>query len=54
MSDVKQAQNIQVEDIAIDADFEILETTEATALEEMGASTTVAASSTCCEKVVIS
>ncbi|GLR12412.1 hypothetical protein GCM10007907_12020 [Chitinimonas prasina] len=28
-------------------DFEILETTEATAMEEMGASSTIAAGSTC-------
>ena len=30
-----------------DIDFEILETTEATAMEEMGASSTIAAGSTC-------
>lgn len=31
----------------LDLDFEILETTEATALEEMGASSTIMAGSTC-------
>ena len=34
-------------DTAVDFDFEILETNEATAMEEMGASSTVCAGSTC-------
>lgn len=40
-----QDQNLQ--DITLDTDFEILESTEATAMEEMGASSTIAAGSTC-------
>lgn len=34
-------------EVALDQTFEILETTEATAMEEMGASSTVSASSSC-------
>lgn len=35
-----------------DFDFEILETTEATAMEEMGASSTICAGSTCSKSAV--
>lgn len=45
--------NNDIQDLELEADFEILETTEATALEEMGASSTIAAGSTCCEKVIV-
>eukprot|EP01026_Neomeris_dumetosa_P002382 TRINITY_DN106404_c0_g1_i1.p1 TRINITY_DN106404_c0_g1~~TRINITY_DN106404_c0_g1_i1.p1 ORF type:complete len:226 (-),score=33.49 TRINITY_DN106404_c0_g1_i1:39-716(-) len=41
------------QDIAVDADFEILETNEATALEEMGASSTIAAGSTCSKQDLV-
>ncbi|WUR13699.1 thiopeptide-type bacteriocin [[Empedobacter] haloabium] len=34
-------------------DFEILETSEATAMEEMGASSTIAAGSTCSRQPVL-
>jgi hypothetical protein len=45
MSDLnKQDQNVAIE---ADIDFEVLETSEATALEEMGASSTIGAGSTC-------
>jgi hypothetical protein len=41
-------QEIQMIDaISEDFDFEILETSEATAMEEMGASSTICAGSTC-------
>jgi hypothetical protein len=44
--------NKQIIDVeaANDLDFEILELTEATALEEMGASSTVGSGSTCSDK----
>lgn len=37
----------------IDFDFEILETTEATAMEEMGASSTICAGSTCSKQALL-
>lgn len=40
-------------EIAQDFDFEILETTEATAMEEMGASSTIAAGSTCSKPAAV-
>ncbi|WP_161569701.1 thiopeptide-type bacteriocin [Veronia nyctiphanis] len=36
----------------IDLDFDVLESTEASALEEMGASSTIAAGSTCSGKQI--
>jgi len=44
-------QNTQA-DKDIDLDFDVLEATEAAALEEMGASTTIAAGSTCSGKQI--
>jgi hypothetical protein len=38
---------------AEDFDFEIFETTEATAMEEMGASSTIAAGSTCSQPKLV-
>ena len=46
MKTLDKTQDIAL-DTALDADFEILETNEATALEEMGASSTIGAGSTC-------
>jgi hypothetical protein len=40
-------------DLDIDFDFEILETTEATAMEEMGASSTICAGSTCSKQAAL-
>lgn len=40
-------------ELDIDFDFEILETTEATAMEEMGASSTVCAGSTCSKQAAM-
>ncbi|GGB95063.1 thiopeptide-type bacteriocin [Pseudoduganella buxea] len=40
-------------DLDIDFDFEILETNEATAMEEMGASSTVCAGSTCSKQSLL-
>ena len=53
MSDVKQEPINQIKaEQEKTLDFEVLETDEASALEEMGASSTVAAGSTCSKQTI--